>query len=637
MDDINLAFKSSLHVPTDPFTLSFFEDGTPQPIFLGTSTSREEIANMQDSIPLVDHDHGGSPANASQALDHSFATFRAKMERAVAANKKKAMAVRKKKTEDRFLAVQDWCQQLKRAQRYFGLRPRALPLPEPNPSLLWAQQQDFERKHLKLCGRILDPLDVAFTAPHPFEKEPVFICVDIESYERAHHLITEIGVSTLDTLDLVDVPLGTGGEHWVKHIRSRHFRIRAREHLENKEFCIGNAANFQFGASEFVTEHEAAEAVDQCFEYPFSVQFKHDGKLKQVAGSTGNFGDTVTMTSLANGSDESTLTSKDKNSLQNIGRDITGSSNSDPVAATSAVASAILQSQDHDQKGGQHRNIILVGHDLGSDLAYLRQLGSQIFSPGRNTSPIAAMEVNAHGTSRSETLAAILEALDTGILYRVLVKEQQTRSLARVLGGVGKTGWYLHNGGNDARYTLEALVGIVVAARLEEDERQGQSYKDRDSCNPKRMSGKAEHEAAGEWDKEVERRIKEKSALAEQDVREEAGGWRRAGAVGTCPNSARLGTIRGGDSEDIRTQTNPNREAVDRPADRYNGLQKSLADADGGEAGSLNETLNGNAAKKKERMSLGQKRREWEMNVWNVGLVDGPCEWHVRGKDGCVK
>src|SRR5262249_34998073 len=99
----------------------------------------------------------------------------------------------------------------------------------------------------------------------------------VEAYERAHNLITEIGVSTLDTLDLVSIPPGPGGKNWISQIRSRHFRIQGREHLVNKDFCTGNPEAFQFGNSEFIKLSEAPARVDSCFEWPFSVEYKHAG------------------------------------------------------------------------------------------------------------------------------------------------------------------------------------------------------------------------------------------------------------------------------------------------------------------------------------------------------------------------
>ena len=160
-------------------------------------------------------------------------------------------------------------QQLQRAQQYLGLRgiPKQ-PLP-PNTNLSWTEQEKFRIEQDELCNITLKPLDLSRAAPFPCEGNPVIVCIDVESYERAHHCITEIGISTLDTLDLKDVAPGAGGENWMNHIRSRHLRIREFLNLVNKDFCVGNPEAFQFGNSEIVSLAEAAALVDACFEPPF--------------------------------------------------------------------------------------------------------------------------------------------------------------------------------------------------------------------------------------------------------------------------------------------------------------------------------------------------------------------------------
>ena len=98
----------------------------------------------------------------------------------------------------------------------------------------------------------------------------VFVCVDIESFERSHSQITEIGISTLDTNDLAGFAPGSGGKDWIAKIRSRHFRIKEYVHLVNKDFVIGCADKFEFGKSEFISIHEAPTVVASCFRPPFS-------------------------------------------------------------------------------------------------------------------------------------------------------------------------------------------------------------------------------------------------------------------------------------------------------------------------------------------------------------------------------
>jgi hypothetical protein len=85
------------------------------------------------------------------------------------------------------------------------------------------------------------------SAQHPQEDSVVFICVDVEAFERNHNLITEIGIATLDTSNITSIPPGTNGTGWISAITAKHFRIKEYGHLENKEFLQGCADSFLFG------------------------------------------------------------------------------------------------------------------------------------------------------------------------------------------------------------------------------------------------------------------------------------------------------------------------------------------------------------------------------------------------------
>lgn len=379
VDEISQTFETNVHVPSSPLTLTFFDDGTPQPQFLGISRSRADFNDMQASIPPAPEHHGESPSDAIPALERSFAAFQTKCEKALAANKKKG-AAKRKKDGDRFLAIQAWHLQLKRAQQYLGLRPRTTKPEEPDPHLSWGEQEQFRMQQLTSGPLLLDQLDVHTPAPHQFDKEPVIVAVDIESYERDHSLITEVGVSTLDTLDLVGVAPGPGGENWSQQIRSRHFRIKGREYLVNKDFCIGDPNAFQFGESEFVEVSESAAVVDSCFEWPFSVQFKDVGcqRAWQDDATTAAVGHALSDV-------ESSIPASA----------LTGQRNQRPVPV---------------QKGPKDRNLLVVGHDIRADLAYLEKLGSKIFnSRSASMDPITAMTITVNGEGKVQDVPAECE------------------------------------------------------------------------------------------------------------------------------------------------------------------------------------------------------------------------------------
>lgn len=97
----------------------------------------------------------------------------------------------------------------------------------------------------------------------------MFVCVDVESYERAHHKITEIGVATLDTRELAGVAPGHDGENWRGLIRARHFRVKEHAHLVNSDFVAGVPDRFDFGTSTFVALADAPTHVAACFSPPF--------------------------------------------------------------------------------------------------------------------------------------------------------------------------------------------------------------------------------------------------------------------------------------------------------------------------------------------------------------------------------
>ncbi len=84
--------------------------------------------------------------------------------------------------------------------------------------------------------------------------------------------------------------------------------------------------------------------------------------------------------------------------------------------------------------------------------------------------------------------------------------------------GLGKTAWHLHNAGNDARYTLEALIGICIKARMDEDQ-----------VNVTGSGSIMKHNLRNvQWKDEVEKRVQERAKAVEQDIRDESKGWEKA-------------------------------------------------------------------------------------------------------------
>lgn len=168
------------------------------------------------------------------------------------AQRGKKLASKEKQKTERIAKQQSWNHCIKRVQRYLGLREirrghHALTRSGlENSGLQWA---DYDAA-VKATAALLPP-PAAFVAdqPAPFTREldVVFVCVDVEAYERNASIITEIGIATLDTRELASVILGEGGANWMKIIRARHFRINEHKHYQNGEFVKGCADRFEFG------------------------------------------------------------------------------------------------------------------------------------------------------------------------------------------------------------------------------------------------------------------------------------------------------------------------------------------------------------------------------------------------------
>ncbi|KAK2812829.1 hypothetical protein FQN50_001158 [Emmonsiellopsis sp. PD_5] len=521
IDEINEAFDSKLVIPSAEdlgFLIPFEDDGSPQPQFLGRSSSREDKDTMEATISAPPDGYHKPPKDCSAEVDRSFAAFQAKIAAAVEATRKKSKAAKKKRQGDRIQKLQDWCRAMKRSQCYLGMRPRRPRYLQPpeTASLEWEEQKRAEREHALACGTILLPFDVNRPAPFPFASEPIFISVDVEANEKSHHQITEIGVSTLDTLDLVGIPPGEGGCNWIAKIRSRHFRIKEYSHVVNKDYLEGCPDSFRFGESEWVSITKAAEIVDSCFHPPYSADIPPAVEHSETQEDTNIDGDT--------------------DADVDGGVQLPPPEEAVPDQLTVPNEEASKPSHAIPDHKTRARNIIFVAHDTQADLTYLRKLGCKTFS-----TPAATAKRNP------TTTPSILEKLDTSILFRVLKRTTDPTSLAKILLELSITGWHLHNGGNDARYTMEAMVGITLKSRLLLDHHPLASDNDNDNdgkilmttnnwplaCGLRGFAGDEREEAARKaanaydrsWKAEVERRVRAVVADTESRVREECASW----------------------------------------------------------------------------------------------------------------
>ncbi|RYP47780.1 hypothetical protein DL768_006189 [Monosporascus sp. mg162] len=97
-----------------------------------------------------------------------------------------------------------------------------------------------------------------------------------------------------------------------------------------------------------------------------------------------------------------------------------------------------------DNVSGDQRPVILVGHDIAQDLAYLQKVG---YNPWR--------------------VPHIVDEIDTKSMFQRLERSQNGRGLKTVCSDLGYPGHDFHNAGNDAHFTLRSMV--VMAFRQMSD------------------------------------------------------------------------------------------------------------------------------------------------------------------------
>lgn len=487
--EVESAFHTVIDVPGHPFLLSFYEDGTPLPTKLGSSHSREDVAILERAIPAPSPEHGECPLEASSEMKVSFQKFRRKMEQATAIGKRKSTTKKVTKAEDRLQARHREVVALHRCQRFLGLRTKdhgSITSLAEQPFGSSLQRKTIDGQSIEQ-GCDISSISISDPAPYSFDQDVVFIAVDVETCERKHNLITEIGISALDTADIKHKAPGAGGSEWMQYVRSRHFRIREHAHIRNIRFCVGDPERFLFGSSEFVDIQEIGAVVDSCFQPPYSFDL-HGAELINELPVHAESSLHSTNSQLPISSEEA-VTDSPRSTIKPTGPLAAGNPDPQRAQSTSVVTKATSELREEVSEDliarepprtasipgvtNIHRNVILVGHDLDADLRCLSNLNSAIFS--NPPSVIYPQPFKAEHPLRS----CILHSLDTAKLYQAWrAEDDETNngnkpSLAKVLMACERPAWCLHNAGNDARYTMEALVGIAVKSRSEGAEREG--------------------------------------------------------------------------------------------------------------------------------------------------------------------
>ena len=212
--------------------------------------------------------------------DPTFQAFRKEIELKDKIKQRKAEEQSAVKRFQRFAKQNEWRHQVKRTQGYLGLHTMRNPIPEPaaavfsNIQNLSISDTAFEKDSV-LSGT--DGLEPQRANP---ESWVLFVSVDVEAFEYNQRLITEVGISTLDTKDLVGIQPGVRGSNWVGKIRSHHFRVREHGHLLNKNHVEGCPGKFDFGESGWISIKDVSAVLE---EYCHPTWLSHcDEKYKVV-------------------------------------------------------------------------------------------------------------------------------------------------------------------------------------------------------------------------------------------------------------------------------------------------------------------------------------------------------------------
>lgn len=355
LDEINSALNINLTltgVGKEGLVIEFDNEKLPRPVYLGRSSTRDQKTKLESKVPSPLENWGPW---AQLVEPHVFEDFEKKIKQSLTTIKTKK-SIQKQAARD--AQTKKWQECLGRAQAYFGLRPAL----KPNGT-----QPSFANGQIEAID-ILKPVKWAF------QDAPIFISVDLE-WMDCYGSLTEVGISTLDMLDLEGVVPGDYGEMWLKRIRSRHLRVKEYRNWVNNTYISGCPGSFRFGESEIIPSAEIPDVVDAAFHPPYMVPPKEE-KIAPY-----------------------------KN---------------------------------------QKRTVILVGLDLNGDIKHLQGAGSRVF------------------INLNETSSVIRETIDVAELYRVAAGENQKRGLRALLGLLNILSPDLHNAGNDAYYTLHALVRLML-------------------------------------------------------------------------------------------------------------------------------------------------------------------------------
>ncbi|KAF2668723.1 hypothetical protein BT63DRAFT_425998 [Microthyrium microscopicum] len=252
-DDVELMLKAAkLTVnppPKDEWQelIDEFPDSTsPQQSSLTQDPAIETTPEaVEEQLPAPVEEHTAHP---SEARDSDAAPSSPKKPWPTKEERKQK---KKAKRQDKIDAINA---EFKRAQHYFGLRcrPEEAALPGPPGD---EENQKPELKEIdtavareKMLRDELFEQKFSIDNPPPYEPStyPILVSVDVEAWERNHNCVTEVGVSTLDTKVLNDMPPGELGANWMETIDAKHWIMLDYIDLHNTEFTADGDGNHKF-------------------------------------------------------------------------------------------------------------------------------------------------------------------------------------------------------------------------------------------------------------------------------------------------------------------------------------------------------------------------------------------------------
>ena len=221
LDVINKKLDVEFTVPRghqDLFAMPFGQNNTAKPRFLGRSTSAEDWMKLTSNVPARQPGDGSEKAAfpAKQDLTRRLNSIFAPQEKG-----KKSKNHQYKRAN----LHRGWGSNVKRVQRYLGLRRRVVSEPK-GP---------------------FTPLDLTQPTGIEPEKSVVFVAIDLEAYELDQSMTTEVGLAILDTAKISNVAPGEGRKKWFDLIEARHIRVEENAWAQNSRHVQGRAEYFDFG------------------------------------------------------------------------------------------------------------------------------------------------------------------------------------------------------------------------------------------------------------------------------------------------------------------------------------------------------------------------------------------------------